>query len=202
MSSKVAVRELRSHLKTLGQFSSQFGTPPKGWRYSSIYELVTGEGRAFPQKPLTAAQEAVVRKVLKRYLRHTKPRIRQCYCNASILAEVGQAEGFAYFEGYAAGIIPVNHAWVGFQGKAIDVTWRELEDNRPSSIETVLSRIRENVLKSAYMGIEVPLAYLHKIQLRDRCYSSALDDWGHGFPVLETGFSFKEEKTWKRTAAS
>jgi len=187
MSSKATVNGLRSHLETVGKFmlTNGHGAPPKGWRYGSMYEMISAEGYAFPQKPLTAAQETVVRKVLGRYLRHMKPKIRQCYCNAAILAQTGQAEGFAYFEGYAAGVFPVNHAWVGFEGKAIDVTWRELEDDRPATLETVLSRVRKNALKCAYMGIQVTLAHLRKMQIRDKCYSSALDDWRHGWPLLK-----------------
>lgn len=60
----------------------------------------------------------------------SRPMQGNCYHDAiAVLGELGD-EAF-YCEGYAAGLIPVEHAWVSYQGEVVDVSWvaDDLEEN-------------------------------------------------------------------------
>lgn len=189
---------LRDHLLEMSAMLRGFRSPPDGWEYVSTHEFIGKKGILFPHDALSRQEETAVRKVLKDYLRYWDPKTQQCYGNASRLAEMGIAEGFEYAEGYAAGIIPVNHAWVAYHGKVLDVTWRELEDKRPNDLSTTLLRIRENAASHAYMGVLVPISYLHRMQVKKRYHDSVIDNWKDGFPMLRKDFSF-ERRPRERT---
>jgi len=66
-----------------------------------------------------------IRKELERAIQVMEPQIKECYKNAVLLtACLPEAE---YWEGFSAGIIPVNHAWNRYKGYFIDITWEQLK---------------------------------------------------------------------------
>lgn len=86
---------------------------------------------------------------------------RHCYMNAAALAL--SHKGYTYCEGYAAGVIPVMHAWVVKDGRIGETTWPELG--------------------SAYYGITFKTEYLRKELLTSKRYG-LIDRWWDDWPLL------------------
>jgi len=69
-------------------------------------------------------------------------RQKGCYRNATIAALV--CDEAKYIEGIACGhLLPMQHAWVEFEGEIYDPTWERIEDLTPLS-------------ECEYLGVEVP----------------------------------------------
>lgn len=77
--------------------------------------------------------------------------IKMCYNNAANLTlwRPNEPEKYIYCEGYAAGIIPVPHAWViDFDGNVIDNTWADPEHSQYFGVPFALRFARRNILKT------------------------------------------------------
>jgi len=86
-------------------------------------------------------------------------RMGQCFANAFRL----MLSGLQYVEGFAAGIIPVLHAWlVDGEGRVIDPTWRTGE---------------------VYFGVVFPAEFVIETVLARGRYG-VLDNYERGFPLL------------------
>jgi len=70
-----------------------------------------------------------------------------CYRNASLAALV--CDEAKYIEGIAQGyLIPMQHAWIEYEGELYDPTWEKIESLPLSaSVSTSASRFRRNTLR-------------------------------------------------------
>jgi hypothetical protein len=123
--------------------------PIPGYAYRGPADLLVQHGRAFTPQPLP-----------RRY-RRGLPHL--CYDNAFTLAARTRG-ALRYCEGYAAGIIPVEHAWcIDAADRVVDPTWGP------------------DIPREIYFGIEIPLREVRAA--RRRGGASALFDWLHGYPL-------------------
>lgn len=98
-------------------------------------------------------------------------RMRECYRNAANLALGFHRNEYIYCEGYAVGIIAVEHAWcVDLQGNVIDPTWTE----RPQKLSAT---------GQEYFGIAFKSMYLQEA-LRKQKYFGLIDAWRSNWPLL------------------
>jgi hypothetical protein len=146
-----------------------------------VEELLLREGEWFSNEPLTGAEERALRPFLRGPFE-----IKACYHNALKLALRGR--GLEYVEGAAYSIIPVvTHAWVTFNGRPIDVTWRP-DGSNARSPDAILRRVRANIQDHVYVGIRVPLPHAAQVLSEG---SAALDDWVNRFPLLRNGIPWR-----------
>lgn len=124
-----------------------------GYHYSSIEDFVLQEGRSFEPKPLPKHIQ--------------KMQMKMCFMNAFQLATT--YNNYKYVEGYASGIIPVQHAWcVDDDGNVVDPTWvYDPEDS--------------------YYGVEFNTNFLIRRVIQKGSYG-LIDDWENGWPLLKTKF--------------
>lgn len=88
----------------------RFGMGGKPREYSGYEDLVLKEGTTYEKRRSSEGFD--------------RGEMKQCYVNASKLAN--DHPEFTYVEGWAAGPIPVHHAWVADKnGAVIDTTWPE-----------------------------------------------------------------------------
>ncbi len=91
-------------------------------------------------------------------------RLKACYKNAAQLAM--NSKDVIYVEGFAAGIIPVMHAWcIDLEGRVLEPTWTHALQ-----------------AKRDYFGIPFNLQFLMR-QLAVQEYYGLLDQPRHGWPV-------------------
>ena len=80
-----------------------------------------------------------------------------------------------YVEGYAAGVIPVQHAWcVTTDGKVVDPTWKD---------------------GSAYIGVPLNGDYVRKYALKTGHYG-ILCDWLNHWPITVAPKAEWEHPSW------
>lgn len=121
-----------------------------GLAYGSLEEFVLREGTTYA--PPKVARPKGLRKGTN----------KMCFRNALYVAE---DRGWTYVEGFAAGLIPVHHAWcLDKDGTVVETTWAE-----PGH---------------SYMGvpIDVDTAWL-AVALSGTF--SVLSDWEHNYPILQ-----------------
>ncbi len=116
----------------------------EGDRYSSFYDLIAREGKAYP-KVATAAQ--ISAKGLP------KGNQGQCFQNAATIAF--QNPDLTYVEGYAdMGVMPLAHAWVvDSSGLVYDTTWEHGRGRDYFGIPVSTAFLREHVHKSMVWGL-------------------------------------------------
>jgi hypothetical protein len=118
------------------------------WSFNCVESFVMANGQPFQYKSLP-------RHISRGTLRH-------CFENAYDLA---LRSGLVYVEGFAAGIIPVLHAWcLDSGGKVVDPTWHAL-------------------LNPVYYGVPFKRGFVLDTVLRRKMYG-IIDDWENGFPLL------------------
>lgn len=140
--------QVRAYLESVSHFH-QDSRRPAGWRWNSPEDLVLSLGRAWSPAPLPAGIEPMA--------------IKQCFTNAYLLA--ARRSDLTYVEGYAAGVIPVHHAWcVDRLGNVVDPTWA----SHPRTARGLAAG-------TEYMGIPFKTSWL-KTHVR-RCLDSA-GVWG------------------------
>lgn len=126
--------------------------------YCCIAEFILRHGREFKRAPQQPHQGMM----------------KQCFLNAS---KIALSKGLIYCEGYAAGIIPVLHAWlINEKDEVIDPTWKDGD---------------------YYFGIPIKTEYLryHLKKFRKSGYS-LLQAYHDHYPIIhEKPSVFKYEKT-------
>jgi hypothetical protein len=122
------------------------------YAYAGPADLVLRTGRIFTPHPFPA--------------RYTRGMVKQCFNNAFGLAARTRGK-LRYCEGYAAGVIPVEHAWcIDAEDRVVDPTWTG-----------------EN-LGELYFGIVIDLDTVRRVRRRGRT-ASALFDWEHCYPLCQ-----------------
>lgn len=118
--------------------------------FTCLSEFVLRHGRAWQPAPLPPDLTPMAK--------------QQCFRNAALLAM--EKPNLVYCEGWALGIVPVEHAWcVDERGRVIDPTWI-----KPPGIE--------------YFGIAFKTPYLFRV-LRDSERYGLIDNWHAGWPLLK-----------------
>ena len=126
--------------------SLQYPKTPKGFLYGSMDEMLLALGRSFTPAPLPKGVR--------------RGRMKMCYMNAANL--VMDNPELVYCEGYAAGILPVMHAFcVTRKGAVVDPTWKD---------------------GTEYFGVPIKREFLRKTLLRNKVYG-VLDDWKNEWPL-------------------
>lgn len=162
--------------------------PRPGHKYLSVAEFLLAEGTLFSDAPLDDNEIDQLLPLLKEMSRF-KPDLRRCYDNALHMA-IKSLETEApvdYVEGFAVGTHLTDHAWCGFRGRAIDLTWREDIQNHRSSVPVLVKRIQWNIANNGYAGVAIPLKYMFGLEMKHGSPVPALDNWEDGFPVLAHG---------------
>lgn len=134
------VKDIKNYLQTCSDMFNK----------KSVEYVYLTEGREFSNQPLSPVEETDLLGLLARGTYTQK----ECWYNASVLAVSNQ--GLTFCEGYAVRDklpIPIQHAWVTFKGRAIDVTWGNTYTVR--SPKNILARIRNNIAYSIYFGVEI-----------------------------------------------
>ena len=184
---KIDTSNVRSYIEALATAFKR--TPPEGYKYGSQHEFLLAEGREFEQGEFTSDEIETIRSVIENM--SSAFRVKECYRNAYLLAEMGEKEGFMYAEGMAAGPIPVDHAWVTLNGKPVDPTWRDIKDKRrDTNPKAILDRIIKNAAKEQYFGIAAPLKYVRQRTFATRRHLSIIDDYDARWPLLKNGCVF------------
>lgn len=126
---------------------------PSHWKCRGPYDLLLTHGRPFTFQPKP------------KNVKWGKE--RECFRNAFLLSQV--RSDLTYVEGYAAGIIPVSHAWCVTQdGIVIDNTWRR--ENEP----------RE------YFGIPLKQVAAARIMVKSGVYG-VVECWQERYPLCAMG---------------
>jgi hypothetical protein len=157
---------LWDYLKKHSDFVRGIRTLPPKFKYCCIEDFVLKNGKLFE-----------ISKIRPKYGEE-----RFCFFNSYQLMI---KEGYTYVEGFAMGVIPVNHAWcLDADGRVIDPTWR------PS-----LTRKFQGI---AYIGVALDRSFVIETALQRKSYG-VLDDWEGGFPLLTgaEGWRIREEKALK-----
>lgn len=142
---------VRSHLEFVGANV----TRRDGHRYASTYDLVLREGAAYEPAEYVDGWWAFT------------GRPRHCFRNALLLAHL-HPDDLTYVEGYAAGVIPVLHAWcVTADGHVVDPTW-------------TTGNGRE------YVGIAFDTDWVEAYTDVRGIYG-VIDDWQHDWPLVRDG---------------
>jgi len=198
----VSEESLRHYLTQVSEMMKEVRAV-EGYRYQSMEEFLLAEGTFYSAEPLTAAEEEILRRVLR--LTSGPFKTKECYANALRLvmaSEMLRGVDLRYAEGYAQGhVIPVIHSWVVLNGKPIDVTWSEnmVESsyNRLRSIAKMLERIKYNLANNVYCGFTVPLTAVYRRAVETGLTPTFLDDWENHYPLLREGLP----KEWRSEAS-
>ena len=75
-------------------------------------------------------------------------KIKDCYYNSMVCQSFNNE--LEYWEGWAAGIIPTNHAWNVQDNSVIDLTWSKLD------------YMRDNPEQVAYFGVAIPREFVQE----------------------------------------
>lgn len=141
---------LRSYLSAVEQMMEKARKGDSRYHFNSLEGFVLKCGFDYIKQPLPSNYE-------RGYPKH-------CFHNSYDLAV---EEGLIYVEGYAAGIIPIQHAWCIEPGsnKVIDVTTDALAE---------------------YVGIPFKMDYVKAHYDKHGAYNgSVIDNWSDGHPLLK-----------------
>lgn len=129
--------DVKLYLQQLGELRQRTISVPVYYQYSCVEELVMREGRTFTRRAANVEQGE----------RH------QCFKNALHLAVSSNGELF-YCEGWAAGVIPVEHAWcVDRHGFVHDPTWDARDGDVYLGVILEAEEALATVLKQGYYGV-------------------------------------------------
>jgi hypothetical protein len=159
----VQISTLKQYLDWMVTCRKTLG-PQNKFKFSCMEDFILSYGRLFPNY---MPKPKWVRKGI----------IKQCFSNCA-KAVMKNPERLIYCEGFASGIIPVNHAWcLTLDGQVIDPTWDGRKDIKREGTE--------------YFGIPFKFDYVLRIQ-RESGHYGVLDNWHCGFPLF-TGDHKPEE---------
>ncbi len=159
--SAVTIDTVADHLRHVGDFiATAHGARHDDWAYATYEHLVLAEGHEFERKPLPT--------------QFRKMREKMCYQNAYHCVTRDYDDQYLYVEGYARGIIVVEHAFVLDleDGKIFDPTWP-----------------RDNDHDGGYYGIVFPTQYMIETTSRTGCYGLLGNDWMDDHNLLRNGRS-------------
>ena len=121
--------------------------------------LLIRHGRMYRGRVLSGSIAAC-----KKWAKSTKPKIKDCYCNAASFAL--DHEQAIYFEGYYLdALMPILHAWNLVDGKIVDFTMEAADKTRKGKAN----------LTSLYFGVEIPTAFVSKQIARTEEYAPIAD---------------------------
>jgi hypothetical protein len=175
----------------------------EGYSYRSVYDYIGRNAVDFSAEPLSPEDEKDLVKVLKHCQGHDF-RVKECYKNAYLMAQRGRDIGMEYCEGVGFHrYFPAMHAWVRWRGRALDVTWRPTyEDSfKRATAQRMLEWIRDAIKTVSYMGVVIPIDYASKVNFARTSYTSSLDDYLGGWPMLKEGFSWEKPALERRRKA-
>jgi hypothetical protein len=121
------------------------------WPFSSVAEFVLKYGIEYDLAPLPDEIK--------------KGTIKECFRNAYLACI--RDPSLQYVEGYAMNIIPIHHAWVTLNGKALEVTWDSYYKNT----------------SPLYFGVPFKTDYVDRVIAETGTYG-VLDQWRVDFPLL------------------
>jgi hypothetical protein len=153
--------ELEQHMKMVVAATEHFGWGSKrsDYRYRTYEELILDQGKPYQGAPRPKGVR--------------KRKDRECFRNTVLLVQ--SRPDLRYVEGYAAGIIPVQHAWaIDQDDRVVDPTWREPEE-------------------SVYFGIVIPLETVYRLTIKHGVYGVLGNDYLLGAPLLRWGTFFPPE---------
>lgn len=140
-SQPVTISSVREYLEMVASVSNK-GPTLNG--YHSFAEFLLKHGLRFNVSPDRAGLPAWVKPMVP----------KECFSNAAKLA-IRHPDKLAYVEGYAAGIIPLSHAWcVDRDGEVVDPTWGHNEVRAGTD----------------YFGVAVSTEFLTKLLLENKYY--------------------------------
>jgi hypothetical protein len=134
---------------------SNFMRANESMRIATIFhEFMLTEGKEFREHlTLDYKKDKRILKWLSR-----NPQKQACYYNSQLLA-VDNPE-LKYFEGFATTKklgLPLEHGWCVFEGKVVDVTWKDNGDE--------------------YFGVEVPVGFIRKRMVETQMSRDLLRDY-------------------------
>jgi hypothetical protein len=138
-------------------------------------------GKLYEPKELDSTEKQIIKKALKRIGFH--PQKKECFYNAQMLSLSDNTGKIKYCEGFALKIIPTNHAWIELNGKVIDVTWTDKEDN------VFLGTFPDDM---AYLGFNMDKPSIREKQFRTSMACSFLDDYMEDYKLLKNPFKGNE----------
>jgi hypothetical protein len=125
----------------------------------SAERLVLEEGGRCDTRPFSRHEHEVMLDLFR--AARTRFPIKQCYRNSQLLLIASQcvpySECFYYAEGFASypGLgLPIEHAILTLNGKAVDVTWRDSAERDVWKPEKLLARVIKNQAENQYWMLE------------------------------------------------
>lgn len=144
--------------------------------YICMEDFVLDRGQEYPVQTLTPAELEEVREAMA--ATGWDFEVKQCFANSQML--VIHDDRFTYVEGYAIGRAPIAclHAWVLFNGKVVDVTWRDYDDiGEPPPLQPHPEH--------QYIGLEFDRKLIHERAVASGEVSTLIDDWPNNYPLLQ-----------------
>ena len=130
---------LRTHA-SMYKAHNMFGDPKDApIRIGEIYDWIIENGVCLTGLDLEKSESQAF---------FAQSQIKQCYYN-SMMAQSLNRE-LEYWEGWAAGIIPTNHAWNVQDNSVIDLTWSKLD------------YMRDNPEQVVYFGVAIPREFVQE----------------------------------------
>ena len=130
---------LRTHA-SMYKAHNMFGDPKDApMRIGEIYDWIIENGVCLTGLDLEKSESQAF---------FAQSQIKQCYYN-SMMAQSLNRE-LEYWEGWAAGIIPTNHAWNVQDNSVIDLTWSKLD------------YMRDNPEQVVYFGVAIPREFVQE----------------------------------------
>jgi hypothetical protein len=150
---------------------------PKEYEYDSIYHFILENGTFIKSSSLTTAERIYVNNAIEKM--GFEPQYKQCYYNAQMIMLTDDKGEIQYSEGLAQSIIPVMHGFNTINGKLIDLTWRDDEE------QFILGKFSRN---RAYYGVKFNKKTIIDRMKKTGFAGSIIDNYQEKFPVLKTKF--------------
>lgn len=147
------MRDTSSENNVLGflKAMSSMGPPQEGWSFSSLESLLLTKGVSFEAIALPYDVE--------------RGMMKECYKNAALLSF--ERSDLRYCEGYAAGIIPVMHAWcIDSKNRVIDPTWPDAES-------------------CIYHGVAFKSDWARKFMIKNKLYGVFGGEFNRAYPLMQ-----------------
>jgi len=144
---------------------------PEGWHYKGQYDFILQHGKFYNSQELTDEEREIVSVAIKNL--GFKPRMKECFYNAQMLALNDYTNKIQYCEGFGMSLIPCNHGWCVINDKVIDLTWKDESGNNYFG-----------EFDKSYLGFTLTNDVIRKKQLKTSMAVSFLDDWHNGWEIF------------------